>query len=114
MIMGRKQWTVAGAMLAVAVTAAVGILCARHVRSRNGRPHGAQRRGVYMRLRSDRGQVQDRRSEPSVQPAVGADDRRETGAVQSLSGTSLHLDRLAEESSRLVEAPPCSRYETPG
>jgi thiol-disulfide isomerase/thioredoxin len=37
MIMGRKQWTVAGAMLAVAVSAAVGILCARgHVRSRNG------------------------------------------------------------------------------
>ncbi len=37
MIMGRKQWTVAGAMLAVAVSATVGILCARgHVRSRNG------------------------------------------------------------------------------
>ena len=37
MIMGRKQWAVAGAMVAVAVSAAVGILCARgHVRSRNG------------------------------------------------------------------------------
>jgi thiol-disulfide isomerase/thioredoxin len=37
MIMGRKQWTVAGAMVAVAVSATVGILCARgHVRSRNG------------------------------------------------------------------------------
>lgn len=37
MIMRRKDWTVAGATLAVAVTAAVGILCARgHVRSRNG------------------------------------------------------------------------------
>jgi thiol-disulfide isomerase/thioredoxin len=37
MIMGRKQWTVACAMLALAVSAAVGILCGRgHVRSRSG------------------------------------------------------------------------------
>jgi hypothetical protein len=37
MIMGRKQWTVAGAMLAMAVSAAVGILCARgRVRRANG------------------------------------------------------------------------------
>jgi thiol-disulfide isomerase/thioredoxin len=37
MIMGRRQWTVAGAMLAVTVSAAVGIRCAcGHVRSRNG------------------------------------------------------------------------------
>jgi thiol-disulfide isomerase/thioredoxin len=36
MIMGRKQWTVAGAMLAVAISAAVGIFCAGHVRRRNG------------------------------------------------------------------------------
>jgi thiol-disulfide isomerase/thioredoxin len=37
MIIDRKQWTLAGAMVAVAVSATVGILCARgHVRSRNG------------------------------------------------------------------------------